>query len=319
MILASMYFQVISGKHLAEIHMTYNLLEVVFHNAFDAQDQFDHPFRTFMYLHLFSHELAEELTTEHLVQEGAVFNQIFATTHNSLINHLNDTYTSFEYGEDENFEERLAIMKMDNGKTLPKACINWEMEYVAIWRKYTDALMDIIYKNDEEVQNDKYLQDVHRGLKEVIFRDLPARYDNFQTKAGVSRWASDTIHHLVVRHQVYGTTGINAAMDPRISTTQVPKDQGTQGVDEWRSLVCVGLATACARFTLLVGEDGETYTYLLDGVSEEYKDPMAKVFVQLQEDLLALDRLWTSDNIHMEYNYNYFRAVPSDLRTGPGY
>lgn len=319
LILASMYFQVISGKHLAEIHMTYNLLEVVFHNAFDAQGQFAHPFRTFMYLHLFSHELAEELTTEHLIQEGAVFSQVFATTHDSLINHLNDSYHSFEYGEDEQFELRKSIMTMKNGKTLPNACINWELEYVAIWKKYTDDLMDIIYPDDTAVQNDPYLQDVYRGLNEVILRGLPARYEQFQTKAGVSRWASDTIHHLVVRHQVYGTTGINAAMDPRISSSQIPKDGGTPGVDEWRSLICVGLATACARFTLLVGKDGETYTYLLDGVSEEYKDNMAKVFVQLQEDLLALDRVWTADNIQKEYNYNYFRAAPSDLRTGPGY
>jgi len=222
MVLASMYFQVISGKHLAEIHMSYNLLEVVLHNAFDAQGQFDHPVRTFMYLHLFSHELAEELTTEHLVQDGAVFSQVFATTHSSLVNHLNDCYHSLEYGEDENFEARQDAMRMENGEILPNACINWEIEYAKIWQRYTDALMDIIYENDAAVQNDPYLQDVHRGLNQVFMQELPARYDNFQTKAGVSRWASDTIHHLVVRHQVYGTTGINAAMDPRISTTQVP-------------------------------------------------------------------------------------------------
>jgi hypothetical protein len=319
MVVASMYFQVISGKHLADIHMTYNLLEVVFHNAFDAQGQFAHPFRTFMYLHLFSHELAEEMTTEHLVQEGAVFSQIFATTHSSLINHLNDCYHSFEYAGDEDFEGRQAAMMMANGKVLPNACINWELQYVAIWQKYTNALMDIIYDDDVAVQNDKYLQDVHRGLNEIMMKSLPTRYDNFQTKAGVSRWASDTIHHLVVRHQVYGTTGINAAMDPRISTTQVPKDRGAPGVDEWRSLMCVGLATACARFTLLVGENGETYTYLLNGVSDKYKDGMAKVFVQLHEDLLTMDRKWTADKVQKEFNYNYFRAAPSDLRTGPGY
>ena len=319
MVLASMYFQVISGKHLAEIHMTYNLLEVVFHNAFDAQGQFNHPFRTFMYLHLFSHELAEELTTEHLVQEGAVFTQIFATTHSSLINHLNDSYHSFDYGEDEDFDARLDAMRMENGEVLPNACINWEMEYVAIWRRYTDALIDIIYEDDAAVQNDKYLQDVYRGMNQVIFKGLPDRYDQFQTKKGVSRWATDTIHHLVVRHQVYGTTGINAAMDPRISSSQIPKDRGTPGVDEWRSLMCVGLATACARFTLLVGEGGETFVYLLDGVDEKYKDAMAEVFVQLQEDMVALDHKWRADNIQKEFNYNYFRAAPSDLRTGPGY
>ncbi len=37
MVLASLYFRVICGKHLGEIHMTYNLVEVCLHNAFDSQ------------------------------------------------------------------------------------------------------------------------------------------------------------------------------------------------------------------------------------------------------------------------------------------
>lgn len=319
LVLASLYYQVISGKHLAEIHMTYNLVEVALHNAFDAQGQFNHPLRTFMYLHLFSQELAEEMTTEHLVQDGAVFSQIFATTHDSLIIHLNDCYHRFEYGVDEDFEARTAAMTMANGKTLPNACINWELRYAQIWQRYSDDLIDIIYADDHAVRADTYLQDLYRGLNEVMLRGLPARYAGFQSKAGVSRWASDTIHHLVIRHQVYGTTGVKAAMDPRISTTQVPKDGGTPGVDEWRSLICVALATARSRFTLLVGKHGQDFTYLLDGVDEHCKRPMAKVFEQLQKDLLALDREWAADAIEKEYNYNYFRALPSDLHTGPGY
>ena len=46
---------------------------------------------------------------------------------------------------------------------------------------------------------------------------------------------------------------------------------------------------------------------------------MATVFDQLQEDLKALNEKWTADTIEREYNYNYFRAVPSALHTGPGY
>ena len=319
MVLASMYYQVISGKHLAGIHMTYNLLEVVLHNAFDAQGQFNHPLRTFMYLHLFSHELAEELTTEHLVQEGAVFTQIFATTHAAMINHLNDEYHSFIYADDEDFEYRADIMRMENGEILPNACINWELEYDKIWRNYTDQLIDIIYEDDAAVQNDKYLQDMLCGLKEVYFKGLPKRFDDLQTKKGVSRWASDTIHHLIVRHQVYGTSGIVAALDPRISTPQVPKDRGTPAVNEWRSLTGVALATACSRFTLLLGKDGEKFVYLLDGVDEKYKDKMAHVFEELHDNLEALDEKWTKDSENRAFNYNYFRAIPSDLRTGPGY
>lgn len=321
LVLASLYYQVISGKHLAEIHMTYNLVEVAMHNAFDVQGQWTHPFRTFLYLHFFSHELAEEITTEHLVQEGAVFNQIFATTHDALINHLNDCYYDFQYGEDENFEERAALMTMpgqtgeDQAKLLPNACINWELEYAAIWNKYTTALIDIIYPDDQAVQNDDCLQDFHRALLEVLVNGLPERYHDFKTKEGVARFASDTIHHTVIRHQVYGTTGVKAALDPRIGSPQIPKDLGTPAVDEWRSLAYVALATGRARFTLLMND----FTYLLDGIDANYKQQMKPVFEQLQTDLKDLDEKWTSTATEKEYNTNYFRAVPSKLHTGPGY
>jgi hypothetical protein len=321
LVLASIYYQVISGKHLAEIHMTYNLVEVAMHNAFDAQGQWAHPFRTFLYLHFFSHELAEEITTEHLVQEGAVFSQIFATTHAALIDHLNDCYANFEYGEDEDFEARTAAMTMPGkgGKILPNACINWELKYFEIWHKYTTDLMNIIYPDDQAVRADKYLQDFHNGLLQVLPKGLPKRYDGFKSRKGVARFAADTIHHTVIRHQVYGTTGIRAALDPRISTTQVPRDGGTPAIDEWRSLAYVALATGQARFTLLLSEPGEDFNYLLDGVDSKYQKPMSIVFDQLQADLKALDKAWTSDVHEQEYNYEYFRALPSDLHTGPGY
>ena len=321
LVLASMYYQVISGKHLAEIHMTYNLVEVAMHNAFDVQNQWTHPFRTFMYLHFFSHELAEEVTTEHLVQDGAVFNQIFSTTHNGLINHLNDCYHDFHYGEDENFEERAALMTMPpkpgetQGKILPNACINWEMEYATIWHKYSSALIDIIYQDDKAVQQDKYLQDFHQALLTVLVNGLPERYDNFQSKEGVARFASDTIHHTVIRHQVYGTTGVKAALDPRIGSPQIPTDMGTPAVDEWRSLAYVALATGRARFTLLMND----FTYLLDGVDEKYKEQMHTVFEALQTDLAELEAKWNTTEEEKEYNNNYFRTVPSKLHTGPGY
>lgn len=317
--IASMYFYVISGKHLAEIHMTYNLVEAAMHNAFDAQGQWNHPLRTFMYLHFFSHELAEELTTEHLVQEGAVFSQVFATTHDSLIHYLNDRYHEFDYGEDEDFEVRIANATMSNGQLLPNSCMQWELEYAKIWQHYTTQLIDIIYSDDQAVCKDQYLQNLYQGLQEVLLQGLPPRYDDFQTKQGVARWASDTIHHMVVRHQVYGTTGVRAAMDPRISDIQVPKDGGTPSVDGWRSLISVALATAKARFTLLVGENKKDFTYLLKDVDPKFRQPMAEVFDQLQTELYALNQKWNRDDVEKAYNYDYFRALPSELHTGPGY
>ncbi len=314
-VLASMYYAVIAGKHLAEIHMTYNLVEATLHNAFDAQGQFNHPFRTFLYLHLFSHELAEEMTTEHLVQDGAVFTQIFATTHDAMIDHLNDAYHRFQYGEDEDFEARAAAMTMTDGTLLPTSCIAWELKYAEIWQRYATALIDVIYANDQAVIDDHFLQDFHDQLCVVMFNDLPNRYDFFKTKSGVARFAADTIHHLVIRHQVYGTTGVRAAMDPRISKTQVPRDGGAMPIDEWRSLVCVALATGRARFTLLYGD----WCYLLDGVEAKYHGPMCKIFNRLQDDLRKLNSEWTSNEADVHFNYDYFRALPCELHSGPGY
>lgn len=314
-VIASMYYAVVAGKHLAEIHMTYNLVEATLHNAFDAQGVFNHPFRTFMYLHLFSHELAEELTTEHLVQEGAVFTQIFATTHDGMINHLNDAYHRFRYGEDEDFEARAEAMTMANGKVLPRACITWEVKYAEIWQDYTRALIDIIYPDDQAVADDPYLQDFHDQLCVVLLNGLPPRYAGFKTRAGVARFAADTIHHMVVRHQVYGTTGVKAAMDPRINKMQIPRDGGTLPIDEWRSLACVALATGRARFVLLDGD----WRYLLEGVDAKYREPMAVEFDRLQDALRRLDEAWTNTEVEQQYNYDYFRAIPSALHTGAGY
>jgi hypothetical protein len=318
MVIASLYYYVVSGKHLTEIHMTYNLVEAAMYNAFDAQGQWTHPFRTALYLHTFSHELAEELTTEHLVQDGAVFTQIFATTHSALIQHLNDGYEAFEYGKDEEFETRTELfsIKTEAGerKLLPNAAITWELELVAIWTRYADALVDIIYEDDAAVLDDRYIQDFFQELSVVLSKPLPPRYAKLTTKAGVSRFMSDTIHHLVVRHQVYGTTGV-PGLDPRIATTQVPRDGGTTGVDEWRSLASVALATAHARFVLLLGD----FKYLLDGVDAKYKNGMRDVFDKLQEDLQVLDAEWTTTDESKAHNRNYFRAVPSDMHTGPGY
>ena len=95
-------------------------------------------------------------------------------------------------------------------------------------------------------------------------------------------FAADTIHHATVRHQVYGTTGIKAALDPRISKTQVPKDGGTTAVEEWRSLAYVALATGKARFTLLTGPKGQDFTYLLAAVDESQRKRMTPVFERLQ-------------------------------------
>jgi len=228
---------------------------------------------------------------------------------------LNDSYHRFQYGEDEDFEARAAAMTMADGSLLPDCCIVWELRYFDIWKRYTDALIDCIYTSDQTVVDDKYLKFFHDQLCIVMLNGLPKRYENFTTKAGVARYAADTIHHLVIRHQVYGTTGVRSALDPRIMKSQVPRDGGTVPVDEWRALAFVALATGRARFTLLRGN----WTYLIAGVDAKYQDGMRSAFDRLQDDLNQLEAEWTSNDVPENYNYDYFRALPHALHAGPGY
>lgn len=247
MITATIYFAVVAGKHLAEIHMTYNLLEVALHNAFDydlntnPRDELNaHPFRLVLYIHLFSHSLAAELTVRHLIQDGAVFNQIFALDYDSLLNFMQQTYNSFEYACDEDFEarektnEKLRERSPSAGSpdrsalSLDFNCsLDWELSYRDIFVRYADSMVDAIYYSDQHVKDDDALQEFFATIL-TLFNTVPDRYEAFQSKAGVSRFLSDTINHLVIGHQFYGTTGVSGATDPRIILVS------TEETNAWR-------------------------------------------------------------------------------------
>lgn len=274
MIISSLYFSVIAGKHLAEIHMSYNLLEVAAHNSFDValneygprgDESFNaHPLRLYLYIHLFSHGLAEEQTTEHLVQKGAVFSQIFAMKYESLVNYLSDQYNDITYAVDEDFEYRKAIMEPLTQRRRESlaagysdvapysSVVDWESQYFETFQEYAAKVVRATYGDDDtNVKKDRELQAFYETLCQY-FNQLPKRYEEFKTLQGVTRFLADSTHHLVVRHQYYGTTAVAAAMDPRLGSTQVPKDGGPPAVDEWRALAFIALATAYANFVHLV-------------------------------------------------------------------
>lgn len=66
MIVSSLYFETAVGKHLGELHMTYNVLSTIMVNAFDcgmntANAPYNaHPFRLILYPHLYSHNIGKE-------------------------------------------------------------------------------------------------------------------------------------------------------------------------------------------------------------------------------------------------------------------
>ena len=370
MLLSSLYFSVIAGKHLAEIHMTYNLLEVAAHNSFDValnkygpsgSESFNaHPLRLYLYIHLFSHGLAEEETTEHLVQRDAVFSQIFALKYDSLADYLSKKYNDFVYASDEDFEYRRAIMEPLRRSSEEKdeydvppfsSGLEWELEYFSIFERYAQGMAESIYGTDDaNVQNDTALQGFYKTL-ECVFNKMPERYDQFQTVRGVTRFMADSTHHLVVRHQFYGTTAVAAAMDPRIGSTQTPKDGGPPAVDEWRSLAFIALATAYANFVHIIEDPDENPDSLEQRPLQDiFKDAtpvenstvkksnlvhgMRTAWNHMQHDLIALNDKWVETDVHHHYgtenrvsptnwktdvNYMYCRPLPQDLHTGPGY
>jgi hypothetical protein len=315
---ASMHFRIVVQKHLGEIHMNYNLLEVALHNAFDSQGAYNHPLRTALYIHLYSHELAEEMTTGHLVQDKAVLSQIFACTQDSMISCLNATYTHFQLGHDEDFEHRASMMQIPgkpDGELLPNSSIKWELEFVKIWEQYAGGIVDCVYPDDRAVEADDCLRALALELSNVFRNPIPERYHGLSTKKGITRFIIDTMHHLVVRHQILGTTGTSTPLDARINQLQVPKDGGTSGVDEYLSTMFVVLGTARTRFTPLMND----FKYLLDDLDNAYVHKMKVLFDELQSDLLKLESDWTADETQLEFNRNYYRVLPSEVHTGPGY
>ena len=318
MILASIYFYVVSGKHLVEIHMGLNLVEVALFNSFDAKQQWFHPVRLALYPHLFAHELAEELTTQNLLEDKAVFPQIFATTNSALMRHLNDRFQEYELGHDEDFEGRLKTLLGEHSGSrledlLPHSSLIWEMKYAAIWQVYATKLVDAVYDDDHSVEHDECVQTLYSNLASIFKVNLPDRYDQLKTKAGLSRFISDTMHHLIIRHEVYGTTGVRLALDPRINKVQVPKDGGPPAIDEWRSLACVAMATSRVRYTLLMPDFAHVFEDLRD---ETVRTRFIAAHHEMQRELSELETQYKGDGVD---NYETLRLLPSDLDIGAGY
>ena len=318
MILASIYFYVVSGKHLVEIHMGLNLVEVALFNSFDARKLWYHPVRIALYPHLFAHELAEELTTQNLLEDRAIFPQIFATTNAALVRHLNDRFAEYHLAADEDFELRESrLLAGHPGKTLdevlPFCSLRWEKRYAALWQSYTSSLVDAMYDSDSAVIEDDSIQLLYANLDAMFPQELPTRYQRFQSKAGLARFMSDTMHHLIIRHEVYGTTGVRLALDPRINKVQVPKDGGPCAVDEWRSLACVAMATSRVRYALLMTDFSNTFN---DLKNETLRSKFRMAHTTLKNELRALESEFTSDGID---NYENLRPLPSELDIGAGY
>ena len=317
-ILASLYYYVVSGKHLVEIHMGLNLVEIALFNAFDAKKHWNHPVRMVLYPHLFAHELAEELTTQQLLEDGAVFPQIFATTNAALMRHLNDRFSEYQLGRDEDFELREKVLLTGRqGKkledVLPRASLVWEKQYANVWQTYSTEIVDAAFSKDSDVANDECIQALFGNLSELFHQKLPKRYGKLKTKSGLARFIADTMHHLIISHEIYGTAGVRLSLDPRINKVQVPKDGGPPAIDEWRSLACVAMATSRVRYTSLLINFSNVFNDLED---ENLRAEFRKAHVKMKARLQKLEEKFNEDGVD---NYQSLRLLPSDLDIGAGY
>ena len=358
MIRVSLIFCMAAGKHVAEIHMALNLLEIALHNSFDYDlnphfqpgDQFiAHPFRLVLYIHLFSHGLISELQVCHVLQEGAVLNQVFALTHNSMCEYLTNAYDNFRYGEDEDFAERsLAMHKLlhlDRGCPSFTCALQWELEYHDIFDTYANSVVGAMYANDKDVRDDDAMRRFVASISSKL--DDNSRYGTrkngyMQTKAEIKNFVSDTIFHIIVKHQLYGTDGLTGMLDPRINSFQIPKDGGPPAIDEWRSLVFAAFATAHPTFSLLLQDQMATPVQLGEPIlSDLFRDatPINRNHSRQDKEMLitrlrgAWDQMQLdlrNKNIEWEYkgsgeraqndeNYMYCRCLPAELRTSAGY
>jgi hypothetical protein len=232
--------------------------------------------------------------------------------------HLNDRFQEYQLGRDEDFESReQALLSGREGASLeellPQASLNWELAYARIWQEYAAGLVDAAYASDAQLAKDPCVQTLHGNLSSLFRVALPERYGRLQTKAGLSRFIADLMHHLIIRHEVYGTSGVRLALDPRINKVQVPKDGGPPAIDEWRSLACVAMATSRVRYTLLVPDFSNVFADLRDpAVREQYQAAHERMQAQLAE----LEQRYLSDGVD---NYETLRLLPSELDIGAGY
>ena len=363
MIFASITFAGVTGKHLAEIHFGYNLLPAALQNCFDCRlnpvgGEFNgHPLRIALHLHTYAHPLATEETVCHLVNEMAVFGQIWSMTYDSLCKYLSDTYNWMQYASDEDFDYRKRcwwpLLQEGEGvgdgiKSITVArgskftcSLHWELEYFAIFLKYSKSLVYSWYEDDAQVEADETLPGFWATLVHYFPGGLPDRYKELKTRDGIVRFLADTIHHICIRHQIYGTNAVTGACDTRFFMSQVPKDGGPPAVDEWRSLAFVTLATAYAFFPKLLQDPANIHDQAeerplcdhFDDVSprrsnqtkRELVRDCKKAFQQFQIDLRQLQGRMEQPKGTPPYhptrdtNFNYGIPEPIKIRLASGY
>jgi len=294
-----------------------------------------------MHLHFFNHIIVNDSTTGHLLENTAIFAQIFPFTIRGLYEFLHIVVRNFEYMSDADLESRRAVT---DGVMPEQSTLVWEEKYKRIYTNYAAMIADVCWKTDADVAKDLQMQKFIRNLASNIPKGLPARLKSngaaaFTSKAQVVEFMSSAIFIVTCRHEVYGTLFGNWAYEPRIMQSQLPLDFGPPSVNDYQAMVGIAMATSRKPATkLMIREDpmpGEKTTvglpknaqgvgmrdfkYFLKNLPDEEDGGMKKSFDYLQGALNALYVDMAGNREKRELANWFLQVSPEMLETGAGY
>lgn len=215
LIASSSLAHVVMGKHCAGHHSYFNLIAVAINNAFDAEPwitnkygiKHPHPIRTAILPHFYNHIVVEEKTTAHLLEDLAVFPQVFAFTHPALADYYNLVFAKLHFLQDADLSKRLGVLGYDytdaqltdvHGTVkreftslgslrreekkdervhggLPQQIdptlqsqISWEVSYYRLLFRYATSIVDAVYKIDDDVAKDPAIKRLHDELRYAL-------------------------------------------------------------------------------------------------------------------------------------------------------
>jgi hypothetical protein len=341
----------VAGYHLCGIHFFLNMVSLSLYNSFDVIGKTEagvpHPFRYALNINFYNHVLVAEKTTAHLLDKGAVFNQIFALSHQGISNFINHYFTKeIEFGREANLlqrydnltgekiemkknaqtDEELLLSLKDN---LPvNSQLYWQIDYKVIFLKYAKKIVSICWpKGQKDLTADQKMINFYKELSNAFSKidknfTLPGRYQDLATIEGVTLFLTDCIFTTTVLHEVWGTKVPSFATTSVLFPSYQQATSGTDGNDlpatleDYLSLLLVTGATSRVKYPQILQLDP---TPCFDGLEDETKDRMFVAWEELKTDLKLLEVKWTANPIERDINDEYCRILPSELDIAAGY
>jgi len=295
-----------------------------------------------MHLHFFNHIVVNDSTTGHLLENTAIFVQIFPWTIRGLYQFLEAVVRNYDYMSDADLETRKAVT---DGIMPEQSTLTWESKYKAIYVNYATQIADVTWKTDEDVAKDKQMQQFLKNLNVNIPKGVPARLRSrdgtvaVTSKAQAAEIMASAIFVVTCRHEVYGTLFGNWAYEPYIMQSQLPLDFGPPAVNDYQAMVGIAMATSRKPATkLMIREDpmpGEKTTvglprnehgvgmrnfkYFIRNLPTEESEGLGRAFDYMQTALNGLYVDMAGNREKREMANWFLQVTPEMLETGAGY